>query len=356
MALLNSSLRLNSNKAHKILSFGTPLAETMSIAELPESWHKPGTDDGFHGEIGPSSPFPPEAGRYHLYIGLFCPFAHRVNLVRHLEGLSDVMEVSVVKPYPKGDANGYPGWCFPKSNEEYPEATVDKIFGSRYLHEIYFRADPQYKGRYSVPMIWDKEMKTIVSNESAEIMRWLPDAFGDATINLYPTHLRSNIDEMSDWMQRDLNTGVYKAGFAPSQEFYDTNVILVFESLNKLEKIIAANGGPYIFGKDLTEVDLRLFATVVRFDTVYVQHFKCNLGTIRHNYPVINNWLKNLYHNVPGFKETTNFKHIKENYTKSHYDINPKAITPLGPIPHVEAGVVDFATLSPGSVALAEES
>lgn len=164
----------------------------------------------------------------------------------------------------------------------------------------------------------------------------LPEEYSKAT--LYPDHLRSDIDTISVWMQRDLNTGVYKAGFATTQEDYDKNVPVVFAALNKLEKIIAEHGGPFILGKDLTELDVRAYATVIRFDTVYVQHFKCNLGTIRHDYPQINNWLKNLYWNVPAFRDTTDFKHIKENYTKSHGDINPRAITPLGPWPEVEEG------------------
>lgn len=164
----------------------------------------------------------------------------------------------------------------------------------------------------------------------------LPEQYSKVT--LYPENLRDQIDRISVWMQRDLNTGVYKAGFATTQEDYDKNVPAVFAALNKLEHIIAQHGGPYILGKDLTELDVRAYATVVRFDTVYVQHFKCNLGTIRHDYPQINNWLKNLYWTVQAFKDTTDFKHIKENYTKSHGDINPRAITPLGPWPEVEEG------------------
>lgn len=223
-----------------------------------------------------------------------------------------------MKPYPKGDDSGYPGWCFPSSDEEYPNATVDKRFGSKFLHEVYFKADPGYKGRYSVLLLWDNERNTIVSNESAEILRWLPTAFESLrrSADLYPEALRKQIDELSTWMQSDLNAGVYKAGFAPDQATYDKMVIPVFAALNKLEKAIAQNGGPYILGKQLTELDVRAYATVVRFDTVYVQHFKCNLGTVRHEYPVVNNWLKNLYHNVKGFKESTDFKHIKENVSE----------------------------------------
>ncbi|EIN03950.1 hypothetical protein PUNSTDRAFT_55793 [Punctularia strigosozonata HHB-11173 SS5] len=317
-------------------------------------------DGSWHSIIAPDSEFPPEAGRYHLYIGLFCPFAHRANLVRHLKGLTSLIDVSVVKPYPKGDEKGWPGWCFPKSEDEYPGATPDKLFGSEYLHEVYFRSNEQYKGRYSVPVLWDTKKGVIVNNESPEILRFLQTAFDNLlpepyrSVSFYPEHLRSAIDEISTWMQRDLNTGVYKAGFSSTQEGYDRNVVPVFEALNKLEKLAYENGGPYVLGKELTEVDLRLYPTLIRFDTVYVQHFKCNLGTIRHNYPVLNNWMKNLYWNVRGFKETTDFKHIKENYTKSHYDINPKAITPMGPIPDIEEGYeANWSKITPGGVHLA---
>jgi len=264
-----------------------------------------------------------------------------------------------VKPYPKGDERGWPGWQFASNEVEYPGATVDHLYGSKYLHELYFKADKEYRGRYSVPVLWDKKTETIVNNESTELLRNLQTAFNTilppekATVSLYPEHLRSKIDQMSEWMQRDLNIGVYKAGFAHSQDEYDKNVLPVFAALNRLEKVVAANGGPYILGKELTEIDIRAYATLIRFDPVYVQHFKCNLGTIRHDYPQLNNWLKNLYWNVDGFRETTNFKHIKENYTKSHYDINPKAITPLGPFPDIEKGVeTDLTKIKVGGVAM----
>ncbi|KAJ0109571.1 hypothetical protein J7T55_014133 [Diaporthe amygdali] len=280
--------------------------------------HLAGTSQSWHGKVTPDGPFKPEKDRYRLYI--------------------------VVKPYPKGDENGWPGWQFPSSDSEYPGANVDPLFGAKYLHELYFKADPEYKGRYSVPLLWDTLTNTIVNNESTDLLRDLQTGFNsilpeaDSNVTLYPDHLQGEIDRISVWMQRDLNVGVYKAGFATTQEDYDKNVPVVFAALNKLEKIIAQHGGPFILGKDLTELDVRAYATVIRFDTVYVQHFKCNLGTIRHDYPQINNWLKNLYWNVPAFKETTDFKHIKENYTKSHGDINPRAITPLGPWPAVEEG------------------
>ncbi|RTE83012.1 hypothetical protein BHE90_002413 [Fusarium euwallaceae] len=324
----------------------------MSIHSSPE--------DSWHGVISPGGQFPPESGRYHLYIGLFCPFAHRANLVRHLVGLQSIIDLSIVKPYPKGDDKGWPGWQFPNPPEDtYEGSTEDQLFKSKFLHEVYFKDDPEYKGRYSVPLLWDKKQGQIVNNESAELLRWLPTAFDsilakdDSTrkINLYPEHLRATIDEVSEWMQRDLNSGVYKAGFATTQQGYDENVPTVFAALNKLESLIHQHGGPYVLGNELTEIDIRAYTTIVRFDVVYVQHFKCNLGTIRANYPVIHEWLKNLYWNVPGFRETTDFRHIKENYTKSHYKINPLAITPLGPFPDVEEGVdLDFNKLKPGAI------
>ncbi|KAH6698506.1 glutathione S-transferase [Leptodontidium sp. MPI-SDFR-AT-0119] len=324
--------------------------------------HEAGTADGWHGVISPGGPFPPEVGRYHLYIGLFCPFAHRANLVRHLRGLAEVLPISIVKPYPKGDSKGWPGWRFPKDDNEYEGSTVDHLFGSEFMHEIYFRADKEYKGRYSVPLIWDKKTGTIVNNESAEILRWLPTAFdtivpppSGQTLDLYPATLAKEIDELSSWLQSELNGGVYRAGFVDTQEQYEVGCKAVFHALNKLEKLIKAKGGPFLLGGQLTELDLRAYPTLVRFDTVYVQHFKVNLGTLRHNYPVIHNYLKHLYWNVPGFSESTDFRHIKENYTKSHYDINPKAITPLGPLPDVESNVEeDYSKLPIGYVEVPE--
>lgn len=334
-----------------------------------------GTNDSWHGKITKDGPFKPEANRYHLYVGLFCPYAHRANLVRHLKGLQDVLPISVVRPYPKGDEKGWPGWRFPKTAEEYPAATIDHLFGSEYLHQVYFKADPNYKGRYSVPLLWDKSTDTAVNNESIDLMKNLQTAFDEllisegktkeAGMNFYPEHLRPKIDEICEWMQRDLNTGVYKTGFAPDQETYEKNLIPVFAALNKLEKILKDSGGPFALGKELTEVDIQLYPTLIRFDTVYHQHFKCNLGMLRHDYPVLNNYVKGLYWcknevelsdgsrvRIRAFGEdTVDFKHIKENYTKSHYDVNPKGITPRGPYPNVEDGYeADWSKVRSGGV------
>lgn len=341
--------------------------------------HLSGSSDLWHGTISTDGPFQPEKDRYHLYIGLFCPFAHRANLVRHLKGLQNVISLSVVRSYPKGDEHGWPGWKFPRDDDEYPAATVDHLFGSEYLHQIYFKADPGYKGRYSVPMLWDKKTQTIVNNESTDLLRNLQTAFDgvltedgkheEASMHFYPERLKSKIDQICAWMQADLNTGVYKAGFAPDQETYDEKALLVFAALNKLEKIVKEHGGPFALGSELTEVDIRLYPTLIRFDTVYVQHFKCNLGTIRANYPVLHNYMKGLYwgmnevqlgngarQKITAFgPATTNFKHIKENYTKSHYDVNPKAITPRGPWPHIEKGFEsDWSKLVVGGIDMPE--
>ena len=249
--------------------------------------------------------------------------------------------MSVVKPYPKD--NG--GWRFPASNDEYPGSTVDHLFHSKFLSEVYFRSDSNYKGKYSVPVLWDKVTGQIVNNESEDIMRMLNHAFDEylpeddpkRKINFYPEEWRDQINEVNSWMMPNLNNGVYKAGFASTQEDYDTNCRIVFDTLDRLESMLVEQGGLYILGtKQPTEVDIKLYTTLVRFDTIYQQHFKLMIRSIRHGYPRLNRWLKNFYWHLPGVRETTDFKHIKENYSKSHVDINPKSITPLGPEPEVE--------------------
>ncbi|WPH05094.1 hypothetical protein R9X50_00799500 [Acrodontium crateriforme] len=339
----------------------------MATGSLPSSWHS-GPEDAFHGKITPNGLFKPEKGRYHLYIGLFCPFAHRANVLVVLKQLQKYagIETSIVKPYPKGDDNGWPGWQFNLKSDEgtdlwYEGATDDKLFDSKFMHEVYFKADKDFKGRYSVPVLWDKKLGTIVNNDSLELLRDLQTGFNSLLppelqeITLYPEDLRNDIDRIGNWMQRDLNTGVYKVGFNQSQEGYEKNLPAVFAALNKLEKITHTNKGPYILGKHMTELDVRAYATLIRFDTVYVQHFKCNLGMLRYSYPVLNNWLKNMYWNHSEFKDTTDFRHIKENYTKSHPKVNPLAITPVGPWPSIEKGYeADFSKLVPGEIDMPE--
>jgi glutathionyl-hydroquinone reductase len=270
------------------------------------------------------------------------------------------IETSVVKGYPKGDEKGWPGWQFNVHDDtDYEGSTEDKLFGSKYMHELYFKADKEYKGRYSVPVLWDKKLNTIVNNESHELLRDLQTAFNEflpdnlAAITLYPENLRTKIDTMSEWLQRDLNTGVYKAGFVKTQEAYDKNLPPVFASLNRLEQIAHENGGPYILGSQMTEVDVRAFATIIRFDTIYVYHFRCNLGTIRYSYPILDNWLKHMYWNHAEFKNTTDFRHIKDNYTKCHPDNNALGIVPLGPWPNIEEGYEqDWSKLRLGRITM----
>ncbi|CBY02393.1 hypothetical protein IAQ61_006981 [Plenodomus lingam] len=314
--------------------------------------HKYGTNDGWHGVIEEGGEFPPEKDRYHLYIGLFCPFAHRVNLVRHISHLQDILPISIVRAYPKDEA----GWRF---DETYPGSTPDHLFNSRFLHQLYFRDDPAYTGKYSVPVLWDKKAGRMVNNESLETMKWLPRAFSSLaqeiptirTLDLYPSALRGKIDQITPWLTSLICSGVYKAGFVTEQSAYDANVVPIFAALNKLEAIVHAHGGPFILGSQMTELDILAYPTIVRFDTIYVQHFKTNLGMIRHDYPVLHNWLKGLYWNTEGFKESTDFVHIKENYTKSHKDHNPHGITPMGPYPDVEEGYEeDWNKLKPGQV------
>ena len=291
-----------------------------------------------------SKDFPAEPDRYHLYVSLFCPFAHRVFLTRKLKGLDEFLPMSIVRPYPKEGG----GWRFPSSDSEYEGSTVDHLFHSEYLHDVYFKSPPfydKYEGKYSVPVLWDKKTNQIVNNESEDIMRQLNTAFNHVlsessskrAFDFYPDGLQSDINSINSWLVPDLAEGVYKAGFAPDQELYDKACKTVFTTLDKLEQLLAGHNRPYILEDRMTELDIKAYTCLIRFDPVYVQHFKVNIGTIRHNYPSIHRYLKNLYWNVEGVKETTDFKHIKENYTKSHADINPKAITPLGPIPNIES-------------------
>ena len=302
----------------------------------------PPTDGSRRHQLGTPS-FPVEPDRYHPYVGLFCPFAHRAIIVRELKGLHNFLPMSIVKSYPKD--NG--GWRFPATDDEYPGSTVDHLFHSKFLSNVYLKSDSEYKGRYSVPVLWDRKTNQIVNNESEDIMRMLNHAFDDylpyfdkrRKLDTYQSELRGTIDEVNSWMMPDLNTGVYKAGFADTQEEYEKNCRIVFETLDRLEKMIAESTTAFILGTpDPTEIDIKLYTTLVRFDMIYQQHFKLMVRSIRHGYPKLNRWLKNMYWNVGtgAIKNTTNFKHIKENYSKSHGDINPKAMTPLGPEPDVE--------------------
>lgn len=222
-----------------------------------------------------------------------------------------------------------------------------------HLQDIYYSVDPEYKGRFTVPTLYDKIQHKIVSNESSEIIRMFYDQFDDILpqeyrdVKLYPEDLRSKIDEHNDWTYDKINNGVYKSGFATTQLAYENNVIPLFDALKKVEDHLSSNG-PYYWGDKITESDIRLFTTIIRFDSVYVQHFKCNITDIRSGFPNIHRWMRKLYWNVPAFKDTTQFEHIKRHYTKSHGQINQFAITPVGPVPDIlkeedEVASVKFA-------------
>ena len=270
---------------------------------------------------GRSRGFKAEPGRYHLYVSYACPWAHRTLIFRKLKKLEDVISVSVVHHF-----MGENGWTFLKEDG----ATGDDLYGYDYLHQIYTRADPHYSGRVTVPVLWDKKTETIVSNESAEIIRMLNEAFdewGDASLDFYPEEHRAEIDTINDIVYEKVNNGVYRAGFATTQEAYEEAVTQLFATLDKLENRLLRQR--YLVGNQLTEADWRLFTTLVRFDTVYVGHFKCNIRRIA-DYPNLSNYLRELFQ-VPGVAETVNMLHIKAHYYGSHKTINPTGIVPVGP-------------------------
>ncbi|KAA0685723.1 glutathione S-transferase family protein [Azospirillum brasilense] len=269
-----------------------------------------------------STPFQPEAGRYHLFVSLACPWAHRTLILRKLKGLEDAIGVTVVDPLMREE-----GWTFPEP---------DPITGSTRLHEVYTKADPTYSGRVTVPVLWDKRTRTIVSNESAEIVRMLNrefDAFGDASLDFYPAELAEEIDRLNAFVYDRVNNGVYKAGFATSQEKYEQAFDALFSALDELDERLAKQR--YLLGSRQTEADWRLFTTLVRFDAVYVGHFKCNLRRIA-DYPNLSGYLRDLYQ-VPGVAETVDFHHIKRHYYASHTMINPTGVVPKGPALDLDA-------------------
>ncbi|OYR22111.1 glutathione S-transferase family protein [Brucella thiophenivorans] len=278
------------------------------------------TQDGSAGPTGEDG-FKAEAGRYHLYVSYACPWAHRTLIFRALKKLESVISVSVVDALMADE-----GWTFYGTTG----STGDELFGAKRLHEIYTRADPNYSGRVTVPVLWDKQRNTIVSNESAEIIRMLNsafDKFGNASLDFYPQDLRSEIDAMNDFVYPNINNGVYRAGFATTQDAYEEAFEQLFNALDKLEDTLSKQH--YLTGSRLTEADWRLFTTLVRFDQVYVGHFKCNLRRIA-DYPNLWNYTRDLYQ-VPGVAKTVNMEHIKGHYYRSHKTINPTGIVPVGP-------------------------
>jgi|ERR1700728_3462128 putative glutathione S-transferase len=210
-----------------------------------------------------------------------------------------------------------------------------------HLRDIYFATDPEYKGRFTVPTLYDKKNKTIVNNESSEIIRMFYTEFDDLlperykNVVLLPEKLKKDIEETNEWTYNDINNGVYKSGFATTQAAYEKAVTTLFGSLDRAEKHLASSPGPYYYGEHITEADVRLYTTIVRFDAVYVQHFKCNIRDIRSGYPALHKWLRKMYWDEEAFGGTTQFEHIKKHYTKSHKQINPFSITPVGPVPDI---------------------
>lgn len=273
-------------------------------------------------EDRPDAPFPTEAGRYHLYVSYACPWAHRTLMVRALMGLEDVIGVSVVHPYMLDD-----GWTF---DTNFKGATGDDLMGLKYLREVYARADNKYSGRVTVPVLWDKKTETIVNNESKEIIRIFSTAFkrlATKKVDLSPVDLRPRIDELIDAIYRPINNGVYRAGFATTQEAYDEAVVELFDALNRWEEHLSENR--YLAGEVFTEADICLFPTLLRFDPVYYGHFKCNL---KHIYEMPNLWNYTLeIYQMPGIAPVCHLDHIQSHYYYSHPTINPTRIIPKGP-------------------------
>jgi len=269
-----------------------------------------------------ASGFAAEPGRYHLYVSLACPWAHRTLIFRKLKGLEDAVTLSVVDP-----VMGEDGWRFSTG----PGCIPDMVNQAGLLREIYVLADPGYSGRVTVPVLWDKRRRTIVNNESAEIIRMFNSAFdhaGSRGPDFYPPELSAEIDRINERVYRTVNNGVYRCGFAKTQAAYDAAFDLLFETLDWLEQILS--GQRYLCGGRITEADWRLFTTLVRFDAVYHGHFKCNLRRLV-DYPNLSGYLCELYQQ-PGVAATCNFDHIKRHYYLSHRSINPSGIVPKGPL------------------------
>lgn len=299
------------------------------------------TPDGTPGPSGTGG-FAAEPGRYHLYVSLACPWAHRTLILRSLKGLQDMVSVSAVHWLMRKD-----GWTFADG----PGVVPDTVNGVRFLREVYTAADPAYTGRVTVPVLWDKQRRTIVSNESSEILRMFSSAFdgvGALPGDYYPTALRPEIDAINARVYDTLNNGVYKAGFATTQAAYEEAVVPLFDTLDWLEAHLATRR--FLVGDALTEADIRLFTTLVRFDAVYVGHFKCNLQRLV-DYPNLWAYTCDIYQ-LPGVAGTVNFEHIKRHYYESHATVNPSGVVPLGPVldfnaPHDRARLPATPSLTP---------
>jgi len=282
------------------------------------------TADGSAGITGRGG-FQAEAGRYHLYVSLACPWAHRTLIFRQLKGLEDLITVSVVHPDMHEN-----GWSFNHDEESAKlyGTTGDNLYGSKFISEKYLAQDPDYSGVNSVPVLWDKQDKVIINNESSEIIRMFNSAFNDITgnkLDFYPEHLREKINHENELVYHKINNGVYKTGFATTQEAYDKNVKELFFALEQLDEKLSKQR--YLAGNEITEADWRLWATLVRFDSVYHTHFKCNLKLIK-EFSNIYNYMLELFQ-VPNVAKTVNEAHIKRHYYASHLAINPYGIVPI---------------------------
>tara|TARA_B100000282_G_scaffold64755_1_gene43499 strand:- start:861 stop:1805 length:945 start_codon:yes stop_codon:yes gene_type:complete len=280
------------------------------------------TEAQFRNFIDYHSEFTPDSGRYHLYVSLACPWAHRTLIYRSLKDLNDHISCSVVNPYMLEN-----GWTF---EESFPGTTSDHLFSKQYLYQIYLKADSNYSGRVTVPVLWDKKNQTIVSNESSEIIRMFNYSFNELTgnnLDFYPEKFQKKINEINDFTYHNINNGVYKVGFATKQSVYEEELDRLFNALDQVEEMLEQN--TYLLGSEMLECDLRLFPTLLRFDPVYVGHFKCNKKRII-DYPNINRYLQSIKSNSK-IKPTINIDHIKTHYYGSHPTINPNGIIPTGP-------------------------
>lgn len=291
------------------------------------------TADGSPGPGGEAG-FVAEENRYHLYVSYACPWAHRTLIFRELKGLQDVISVSVVHPLMPDES-----WVF----GDYPGATTDPVNNADYMYEVYQKVDPQFNGLVTVPVLWDKKRDTIVNNESSEIIRMLNsefDEFANKQLDFYPQALREEIDAINEVVYHNVNNGVYRAGFATSQQAYNRAFNRLFDTLDQLEERLSKQR--YLVGNQITEADWRLFTTLIRFDSVYYNHFKTNKKRLI-DYPNLWDYTRELYQ-VPGVADTVNMDHIKYHYFGSHRSINPTGIVPRGPeidfmLPHTRESV-----------------
>ncbi|KAI3956753.1 hypothetical protein MKW92_027019 [Papaver armeniacum] len=325
-SLRNFRITLSSAVRQMARSSLDEMADTGAFKRTPSTFRNFVSRD-------PSSTFPAESGRYHLYISYACPWASRCLAYLKIKGLEKAISFSSVKPVwaRTKETDEHMGWVFPTSSTEEPGAEPDHLNGAKSARGLYELASANYTGKYTVPILWDKKLKTIVNNESSEIIRMFNAEFNEiaenAALDLYPVHLQPQIDKVNEWVYDDINNGVYKCGFAKKQEPYEEAANKLYQALDKCEDILSKNR--YICGESLTEADIRLFVTLIRFDEVYAVHFKCNKKLLR-EYPNLFNYTKDIFQ-IPGMSSTVNMKHIKKHYYGSHPSINPFGIIPLGP-------------------------